>query len=148
MQYIPSQGVVRSPVASYPTGYDQYSNQPLGSYASGMPALDARHFQSSIHSPHDAHSHGHGPQSPMDWGGNHGRADAHGLPAYPRVPSSSLNTPGGADLTMPKKKRKRADAAQLKMLTDVYNRTAFPTTEERHELAKKLDMTPRSVQIW
>ena len=47
-----------------------------------------------------------------------------------------------------KKKRKRADAAQLEVLNEVYNRTAFPSTEERAELARKLDMTPRSVQIW
>ena len=47
-----------------------------------------------------------------------------------------------------KKKRKRADAAQLKVLNDVYARTAFPTTEERLELAKKLEMSARSVQIW
>jgi len=47
-----------------------------------------------------------------------------------------------------KKKRKRADANQLKILTEVYNRTAFPSTEERIDLARRLDMTPRSVQIW
>ncbi|KAG1716403.1 hypothetical protein ID866_755 [Astraeus odoratus] len=47
-----------------------------------------------------------------------------------------------------KKKRKRADAAQLKVLNEVYARTAFPSTEERAELAKKLDMSARSVQIW
>ncbi|KAJ8696371.1 hypothetical protein PTI98_006246 [Pleurotus ostreatus] len=49
---------------------------------------------------------------------------------------------------MIKKKRKRADAAQLKVLNDVYSRTAFPSTEERLSLAKQLDMSPRSVQIW
>ena len=47
-----------------------------------------------------------------------------------------------------KKKRKRADAAQLKVLNETYERTAFPSTEERAELAKKLDMSARSVQIW
>jgi homeobox protein YOX1/YHP1 len=47
-----------------------------------------------------------------------------------------------------KKKRKRADAAQLKVLNETYARTAFPSTEERAALAKQLDMTPRSVQIW
>ena len=47
-----------------------------------------------------------------------------------------------------KKKRKRADAHQLKVLNDVYARTAFPSTEERNELAKQLDMSARSVQIW
>ncbi|TDL18314.1 hypothetical protein BD410DRAFT_793362 [Rickenella mellea] len=47
-----------------------------------------------------------------------------------------------------KRKRKRADQWQLKALNDVYARTAFPSTEERRELAKKLDMSPRGVQIW
>lgn len=64
-----------------------------------------------------------------------------------------------------KKKRKRAgkpsivyvtasadesspDAEQLKVLNETYNRTAFPSTEERIELAKKLGMSARSVQIW
>ena len=47
-----------------------------------------------------------------------------------------------------KKKRKRADAHQLQVLNETYNRTAFPSTEERAALAKQLDMTPRSVQIW
>jgi hypothetical protein len=48
----------------------------------------------------------------------------------------------------PKKKRKRADAEQLRVLNEVYARTAFPSTEERQDLAGKLNMTPRSVQIW
>lgn len=47
-----------------------------------------------------------------------------------------------------KKKRKRADAAQLKVLNETYQRTAFPSTEERLKLANELDMPPRSVQIW
>ncbi|KAF8737401.1 hypothetical protein AX14_012901 [Amanita brunnescens Koide BX004] len=47
-----------------------------------------------------------------------------------------------------KKKRKRADANQLKVLNETYARTAFPSTEERLALAKALDMSPRSVQIW
>ncbi|KZV88063.1 hypothetical protein EXIGLDRAFT_723007 [Exidia glandulosa HHB12029] len=48
----------------------------------------------------------------------------------------------------PKKKRRRASGRQLETLNTVYARTAFPTTEERHELARQLDMSPRSVQIW
>ena len=55
-----------------------------------------------------------------------------------------------ADATEPtiKKKRKRADARQLEHLNATYNRTAFPSTEERAQLAKDLDMSARSVQIW
>jgi hypothetical protein len=47
-----------------------------------------------------------------------------------------------------KKKRKRADARQLEALNRMYARTAFPSTEERLQLAKELDMSARSVQIW
>ncbi|KAK1236323.1 hypothetical protein PQX77_000439 [Marasmius sp. AFHP31] len=47
-----------------------------------------------------------------------------------------------------KKKRKRADAQQLKILNETYARTPFPSTEERLALAKLLDMSARSVQIW
>ena len=46
------------------------------------------------------------------------------------------------------KKRKRADARQLEELNATYNRTAFPSTEERAALAQQLDMSARSVQIW
>lgn len=56
--------------------------------------------------------------------------------------------PNHAQEPVIKKKRKRADAHQLKVLNDVYARTAFPSTEERNELAKQLDMSARSVQIW
>ena len=47
-----------------------------------------------------------------------------------------------------KKKRKRADARQLEALNRMYAHTAFPSTEERQQLTRDLDMSPRSVQIW
>ena len=61
---------------------------------------------------------------------------------HPPAPDSSQEHPP------PKKKRKRADAEQLRVLNDAYASIAFPSTEERQELALKLNMTPRSVQIW
>ena len=74
------------------------------------------------------------------------RPGAHGTSPYQRVPSA---TPVPEPPVEPiKKKRKRADAEQLKVLNETYNRTAFPSTEERIELAKKLGMSARSVQIW
>lgn len=48
----------------------------------------------------------------------------------------------------PKPKRRRADPTQLRILNEVYSRTAFPNTDERSDLAKQLNMTPRQVQIW
>ncbi|TFL02465.1 hypothetical protein BDV98DRAFT_592151 [Pterulicium gracile] len=67
-------------------------------------------------------------------------------PTYPghNHPDASLRAQESAI----KKKRRRADANQLKILNEVWERTAFPSTEERAELAKRLDMSPRSVQIW
>ena len=47
-----------------------------------------------------------------------------------------------------KKRRSRATQEQLDLLNNVYQRTPFPTTVERNELAHRLGMTPRSVQIW
>ena len=47
-----------------------------------------------------------------------------------------------------KKRRSRATQEQLDLLNAVYQRTPFPTTVERNELANRLGMTPRSVQIW
>ena len=62
-------------------------------------------------------------------------------------PVDDESQPGSAEPTI-KKKRKRADARQLEVLNATYNRTAFPSTEERAQLAKQLDMSARSVQIW
>jgi homeobox protein YOX1/YHP1 len=47
-----------------------------------------------------------------------------------------------------KKRRKRANARQLEALNRVYARTAFPSSEEREQLVRELDMSARSVQIW
>jgi homeobox protein YOX1/YHP1 len=69
------------------------------------------------------------------------------------VPPPQSFTPPPISPTSPeeptvKKKRRRADANQLKVLNETYARTAFPSTEERIALAKMLDMSARSVQIW
>jgi len=64
--------------------------------------------------------------------------------SYTSLPASSTSP---KEPTI-KKKRKCANAAQLKVLNETYNRTAFPSTEERHALAKALGMSARSVQIW
>ncbi|CAE6390522.1 unnamed protein product [Rhizoctonia solani] len=52
------------------------------------------------------------------------------------------------DLSETKPKRRRANAAQLQLLNDTYARTMFPTTEERADIARRINMTPRQVQIW
>jgi hypothetical protein len=72
---------------------------------------------------------GHGPSS-------------RGIP--PPVPQD-----GAAETSEPTiKRRKRADARQLEALKRMYARTAFPSTEERQQLARDLGMSARSVQVW
>ncbi|KAK2464278.1 hypothetical protein APHAL10511_003735 [Amanita phalloides] len=66
----------------------------------------------------------------------------------PNLPAASSSQTNTTEEPTIKKKRKRADANQLKVLNETYARTAFPSTEERLALAKALDMSPRSVQIW
>ncbi|OCH95178.1 homeobox-domain-containing protein [Obba rivulosa] len=80
------------------------------------------------------------------------RMSVHGPSPYARGPPVISPTPYSPEPPAPeqpiKKKRKRADPEQLKVLNETYARTAFPSTEERVELARKLGMSARSVQIW
>ncbi|KAJ7747378.1 hypothetical protein B0H16DRAFT_1421371 [Mycena metata] len=123
---------IRSPTASYPASYttaypstNAYGYHHVGDprYAPGLPP------QLMANDPRNV--------SP------YGRGSSHTSPPTPPPVS-----PIGSDEPAVKKKRKRADAAQLRVLNDTYARTAFPSTEERLALAKALDMSPRSVQIW
>ncbi|CAK5265695.1 unnamed protein product [Mycena citricolor] len=109
---------IRSPTASYPVPYNSAYQQPPN--YSYQP-LGTHMMPDALRS-----------SSP------YGRAP----PTPPPV------SPTSADEPTVKKKRKRADAAQLRVLNDTYARTAFPSTDERLALAKALDMSPRSVQIW
>ncbi|KZT52108.1 hypothetical protein CALCODRAFT_102920 [Calocera cornea HHB12733] len=54
----------------------------------------------------------------------------------------------GQDAGELKARRHRTTPRQFQMLTQVYNRTAFPSTQERLQLAERLLMQPRQVQIW
>ncbi|KAI9204013.1 uncharacterized protein BJ171DRAFT_127366 [Polychytrium aggregatum] len=47
-----------------------------------------------------------------------------------------------------RKKRRRVNPEQLAILSATFERTHFPSTNERLELARRCDMTPRAVQIW
>ncbi|KAH9989453.1 hypothetical protein BJV77DRAFT_1017178, partial [Russula vinacea] len=64
----------------------------------------------------------------------------------PRAPSPApYDVPFEPQRTI--EERKRADARQL-ALNRMYARIPFPSTEERQQLARDLDMSARSVQIW
>ena len=69
-------------------------------------------------------------------------------PVLTAPPPAPFDVPHETSDPTIKKKRKRADARQLEALNGVYTRTAFPSTEERQQLARDLDMSARSVQIW
>ncbi|KAF4620428.1 hypothetical protein D9613_000391 [Agrocybe pediades] len=140
---------IRSPIASYPQAHVAYSNatHQANPYQYHM----STHDHSSISPPH----HGHGgmyeeairldPRSTSPYSRGPGGSSHVSQPRSYSPPPVSPTSPEEPTI---KKKRKRADAAQLKVLNETYNRTAFPSTEERIALAKALDMSARSVQIW
>jgi len=130
---------VFSPVASYPGTSFQYPPQHP---SQGM--LNDARFSLPINTSNSP-STGTLRRGPVSVERTATRSSAHTTSPYTRHPPASDIT---SDHPPPKKKRKRADAEQLRVLNEVYARTAFPSTEERAELAVKLNMTPRSVQIW
>jgi len=134
-------GGIRSPAASYPHSFTYSNPNPAASYPGfDMPMTDVRHSvqSQSIH------------QTPGSVLPTDARSDSsYGRPPNPSSYNSPPISPTSAEQEPTiKKKRKRADAAQLKILNETYARTAFPSTEERQALAKELDMSARSVQIW
>ncbi|KAG1737672.1 hypothetical protein EDB19DRAFT_1829451 [Suillus lakei] len=147
--HVSNYGDIRSPTATYPTEYAPYPNQTSYSYP---PVPDPRHHSSQLPSMHHSQQMSIG-MYPTERG-MPTQVEAHGPSPYARGPiTNSALTQEPAPMMVNeepviKKKRKRADAAQLKVLNETYARTAFPSTEERADLAKKLDMSARSVQIW
>ncbi|KAE9411232.1 homeobox-domain-containing protein [Gymnopus androsaceus JB14] len=137
---VPSNSGIRSPHPSYPDSYPAYpSANTAPNYGYSMPMTDPSQLQGVSSSPQMIAPDNHRSTSPSYVSG------PSRIPSYtppPISPTTSVNEP-----TM-KKKRKRADPGQLKVLNETYARTAFPTTDERQALAKLLDMSARSVQIW
>ncbi|KAG6845308.1 hypothetical protein H0H87_011158 [Tephrocybe sp. NHM501043] len=140
-------GGIRSPTASYPGLY----TYPTGNNYTYLPTPhDHGHIQIPSMNPssYNTTSYECGETSRSDphrSSSPYGRSSSHTLPPSTTPPPVSPTSPEESTI---KKKRKRADARQLKVLNETYNRTAFPSTEERLALAKELDMTARSVQIW
>ena len=67
----------------------------------------------------------------------------------PTVPSPVLyDVLPKAPKSRVKKKRKRPDARQLNALNMMYARTRYPPTPEREQLARDINMHPRTVQVW
>ncbi|KAF8268640.1 hypothetical protein EI94DRAFT_1727283 [Lactarius quietus] len=154
----PTASEMRSPHVYSPAGYPHlqslththtHTSPPLPS-SSGRGSMPV----ATLANPHHHHqSMSIGPS--LDRTPHIARSSAQ-LP-YPRSAPQADMLPSPADYgpssdsaepTLIKKKRKRADARQLEVLNATYNRTAFPSTEERAALAKQLDMSARSVQIW
>lgn len=77
-----------------------------------------------------------------------GRLPSGSQPAENPTPVPfSLPTPTDEEPTT-QRDLKRLNTNQLDVLNNVFARTTFPSTEERHKLAKRLDVSPRSIQIW
>ena len=141
---------VRSPTGAYQTYATAYPQHQPSTFGYPGPAPpDPRHLPPPLpmSNPYDQTSSLGGRRGSLVERSNPLRTGGHGASPYPRVPSVVPNVPE-PPVEPVKKKRKRADAEQLKVLNETYNRTAFPSTEERIELAKKLGMSARSVQIW
>lgn len=148
---------IHSPSSSYPMNYDTsfHSMHQSGAYqAPYSSSMESRHLPHPhpMHYQPDPHPPPHRTPHPGEWAPPPRGGDGHLVSPYARnardMMSHSPQESTPPDFPVVKKKRKRADAAQLKILNEVYARTAFPTTEERLDLAKKLDMSARSVQIW
>ncbi|KAG6900498.1 hypothetical protein C0993_009808 [Termitomyces sp. T159_Od127] len=140
---------IRSPTASYP-GLYTYPQTTQGGNYTYFSTQDHGHIQIPSMNPSayntDPYGYSDVPRSDHHRSSSpYGRSPSHVVPASTTPPPVS---PTIAEESTIKKKRKRADARQLKVLNETYNRTAFPSTEERLALAKELDMTARSVQIW
>ncbi|KAI0785613.1 hypothetical protein C8Q75DRAFT_722765 [Abortiporus biennis] len=157
-QAIPQQAMatanhIRSPNTGYSSSYQPYPGQEQMAGGYGFPvAPDPRNLPPAV--PTMAYDSASGAMIPrrssLSVDRTSHRLSVHAPSPYARNPPSMGSTYSPEPISEPtiKKKRKRADAEQLKVLNETYNRTAFPSTEERIELAKKLGMSARSVQIW
>ncbi len=138
---------IHSPSSSYPIQYGEYvyPSTYTPSHGSGydprLLLVPHRH----LHLPPDINPPPHPPDRANDSGGHTARSESY---PFEDALNDSRQKPSLIDFPTVKKKRKHVDAAQLKILNEVYNRTAFPTSDERVQLAKVLDMSARRVQIW
>lgn len=86
----------------------------------------------------------HIPVGPAQVESLHGQGSSLDLPTLPtKLPHNSKPS-----VEPPRKKRKRENVEQSKVLNEKFQQTAFPSTEERIELANQLGMSARSVQTW
>ncbi|QRV82514.1 homeobox domain protein [Ceratobasidium sp. AG-Ba] len=148
------------------------SSQTFGPYtstslrsrdASPTSASAAEFITSRIHTPPEAPS-AHGSLQPAPTAEPSTRATetsqfvvpSSRIPRTEVSPHSTLNSQPSTPRTShspeisteTKPKRRRANVMQLRVLNETYDRTMFPTTEERAEIARRINMTPRQVQIW
>ncbi|KAN0111482.1 hypothetical protein V8E52_008505 [Russula decolorans] len=148
LQIPPTSSDWRSSHSAYPStsGFPQYQSPTSPAYPPGHNPSQARAAVPT------AHTHYH--QQPMAV--SHASLErnipsSRGVTQLPYA-RTATSAPSPVPYDIPaetpeptiKKKRKRADARQLDALNRMYARTAFPSTEERLQLAKDLDMSARS----
>lgn len=143
---------IRTPSSQYGSSYQGYPGQTQPQQVAGYyPTPDPRNLPQGVApGQFDSASGSMLPRRGSLSVDRTSRVPVHAPSPYARNPPSMTSnySPDAVSEPVIKKKRKRADAEQLKVLNETYNRTAFPSTEERIELAKKLGMSARSVQIW
>ena len=132
---------IRSPTASYPTAYAYPSSNQTTFYSYHFPTNSHPSMGVPGSLSDDLDYRDPRPSSPYSFSSGSSQVS---VPSHTPPPAS----PTSPEEPRIRKKRKRTDEAQLKVLNETYNRTAFPSTEERYALAKALDMSARRVQIW
>ena len=132
---------IRSPTATYPA-----TNQFMQQYPTASQP-NTYHYPMSHGDQVALNSQSHGTLFDIDPRST-SPFRASGPASIPPPTPPPISPTSATEDTTVKKKRRRADANQLKVLNETYARTAFPSTEERIALAKMLDMSARSVQIW
>ncbi|TFK68672.1 hypothetical protein BDN72DRAFT_656030 [Pluteus cervinus] len=130
-------GNVRSPASNYQTyqGYSASGSATPYPYHTAQAQTTLTHPVSTSNASYDDSSRS----------SNYGRTQKSVAPPSYIPPPVSPTSPPEPTI---KKKRKRADPAQVKILNETFNRTQFPSTAERAMLAERLEMSARSVQIW
>ncbi|KAF7315451.1 Homeobox domain-containing protein [Mycena indigotica] len=140
------------PATTAPHHHDTRKLPPLSTHSSSPPR-DERWAPSSYGT-----TGSHGPPPPYT---GHIRSPTASYPASYNPPSypAASSYPYQVGVTPPSRPTQYLalwspppgssnSATRFTILNETYARTAFPSTEERQRLAKQLDMSPRSVQIW
>ncbi|KAG5365420.1 Homeobox protein [Yarrowia sp. C11] len=129
-----------APIHTVPNQVPVYHPAPHHAHHHIPPPLPPHHSSHHIMAPHPSYHHVASPHTHLAPAPATHYYAAPAPTAYPPVPQAVPQTP--------KPKRRRATSYQVARLNEVFEQTFFPSSEQRLDLAKELNMTPRIVQIW